>query len=67
MKYLLMMSLLMMAGCATTDRNYSDNLDRNKTWCPSETVQLCEGPHRKMMTCKCVKRNQITIEGLGIF
>ena len=65
MKNLAVLSLLMMAGCvSTSDGHHDSSFDLKKTYCPNDTVEYCVGPNRQMLTCQCVERNSIKIQGI---
>ena len=68
MKNLAVLSLLMMAGCATTGDNHHDSsFDLKKVYCPKDTIEYCEGPNKKMLTCTCVERSSLRLPGLIYF
>ena len=52
-------------SCSST--SYVDNdpqIDINKLYCPKDTIEYCEGPNRKMLTCKCVEQVSIKLPGI---
>tara|TARA_B100000963_G_scaffold114237_1_gene99505 strand:+ start:1082 stop:1288 length:207 start_codon:yes stop_codon:yes gene_type:complete len=57
MKYLFALCLVIVTGCATTERNYDSLYDVPVMSCPSSHILVCEGRNPATMECQCVSRS----------